>query len=158
MQHDGRFNGAYLVLVALIWDALERIHPLLGDARAAWVTSCIEGRLQWLRLELLQVRASAARCAATHRLSAGQHQRMQTLVAKQLAWLDFDADTPLPVVRLRLAAAQDWLLDEAAEIQSRRRSSSTRSEAVRESAAGPPSSAARSCGVSSSADCGRPVR
>ncbi len=119
MQDEGRFRQTYLALVALNWQALECIDLLLRDARDAWATPASEGRLQWLRLELLQLRASAARCAATQRLSIGQHQLLQALVAILLDWLDFSATTAPEIVRLRLAAAQDWLLEEASRLGSK---------------------------------------
>jgi hypothetical protein len=113
MQGDARFRETYLALVALIWHALERIDQLLVQARNTWATPLTEGRLQWLRLELLQLRGCAAHCRAAQRLSGEQLRRIQDLVATLLEWLDFDAATSTEIARLRLGAAQNWLLDEA---------------------------------------------
>jgi hypothetical protein len=116
MQDADRFRNTYLALIALNWDALERIDPMLGDACDAWATPDTEGRLQWLRLELLQLGVSATRCFSMQQLSVAQHQLLQDLVATLLEWLDFNATTTASIVRLRLAAAQDWLLDEASRM------------------------------------------
>ncbi len=113
MQDKHRFEQAYLGLVALNWQALERTGELLPDAHEPWLAPPMEERLQWLRLELLQLRDSAHRCAQTHRLSTEQLQQVLLLVRTLLDWLDFDAAMAVDIVRLRLAAAQNWLLDEA---------------------------------------------
>jgi hypothetical protein len=113
MQDEGRFRETYLALVALNWSALERIDGLLIADEDGWATPASEGRLQWLRLELLQLGESAARCAMMRRLSRGQHQLLQGLIGRILEWLDFDSKTTREIVRLRLAAAQNWLLEEA---------------------------------------------
>lgn len=113
MQDDARFEGAYLALVALNWEALERTDGLLAATGNAWATPHIEGRMQWLRLELLQLDACTARRAVAQRLSDAQLQRIRSMVSTLLEWLDFDAATAPDIVRLRLAAAQNWLLDEA---------------------------------------------
>lgn len=116
MQDADRFRNTYLALIALNWDALERVDGMLGEACDAWATPAREGRLQWLRLELLQLGASAMRCFSMQQLSPAQHQLLQELVATLLEWLDFNATTSASTVRLRLAAAQDWLLDEASRL------------------------------------------
>lgn len=113
MRSEDRFREAYLALVALIWQALDRIDQLLAGVRGAWMTSLTEGRLQWLRLELLQLRGCATRCGAAQQLSIQQVRVVQDTVSVLLEWLDFDAATPAEVVRLRLGAAQNWLLEEA---------------------------------------------
>jgi hypothetical protein len=113
MHDERRFRETCLALIALNWDALERVDQLLRDAGDAWATPASEGRLQWLRLELLLLGTSAARCFSMQQLSGVQHQQLQELVAKLLEWLDFTSATSGPIVRLRLAAAQDWLLEEA---------------------------------------------
>lgn len=112
MQEDGQFRETYVALIALNWAALERVEHLLPASREAWATPGAEGCLQWLRLELLQLGDSAARCSMRQRLSLEQHELVQSMIATLLEWLDFDAGTATEVVRLRLAAAQDWLLDE----------------------------------------------
>jgi hypothetical protein len=116
MQDAPRFRDTYLALIALNWEALERIDCMLRDGHDSWATPAREGRLQWLRLELLQLEVSAARCLSAQQLSIGQHELLQGLVATLLEWLDFSATTTASIVRLRLAAAQDWLLDEASRM------------------------------------------
>src|SRR5262249_10230257 len=113
MQQDARFDGAYLALVALNWEALERSDALLADARIGWPAPAVAGRLQWLRLELLMLGECTSRCVAARQLSVEQKHRIELLVSKLLDWLDFDAATAREIVRLRLAAAQNWLLEQA---------------------------------------------
>lgn len=113
MQDRQRFERIHLALLALNWQALERIDELLPAAGDPWATPQREGRLQWLRLELLQLQESTERCARARHLSIEQRQQVQMLVRTLLDWLDFEAAMPIDLVRLRLAAAQNWLLDEA---------------------------------------------
>ncbi len=113
MHDNDRFIQTYLALVALNWRALERIDELLSTTCPSWMTPHVEGLLQWLRLELLQLDDSVSRCSHAQRLSAEQRRQMQELVRTLLDWLDFEPATVVEVVRLRLGAAQNWLLEEA---------------------------------------------
>ena len=116
MPDDARFRQTYLALVALNWEALERIDMLVAAGCDAWATPLAVDRLQWLRLELLQLEYSAARCSMSQRLSMEQHGLLQSMIATLLDWLDFEAVTAAEIVRLRLGAAQNWLLDEACRL------------------------------------------
>ncbi|MEJ0099954.1 MAG: hypothetical protein WDO12_09495 [Pseudomonadota bacterium] len=113
MHDNHRFGQTYLALVALNWQALECTESLLREPGEFACSTALEERLQWLRLELLQLRESACRCAQAQRLSTAQQEQVHRLVRTLLEWLDFDAAMAVDIVRLRLWAAQNWLLDEA---------------------------------------------
>lgn len=112
MSADSRFTSAYLALVALCWDALERIDAQLPSAEVP-VGDRLADQLALLRLELLQLQSRASGCAGRQLLSAAQLERIDELVARQLAWLDFEPACPVDIMRLRIEAAQNWLFEQA---------------------------------------------
>jgi hypothetical protein len=91
---------------------LERFDRLLPSDGGAWATPGSEGRLQWLRLELLQLKTCVTRNDGRE-VTVRQQQVVRNMVDTVLDWLDFEAVTATDIVRLRVGAAQDWLLEEA---------------------------------------------
>jgi hypothetical protein len=113
MYRNARFQTTYIALVALAWDALERIDQrlILHDDAAA-VTE-----LPLLRLELLQLGEKSRCCAGSRLVSASQNALVQRLVTNLLAWLDFDAGATTEIAQIRIRSAQNWLFDEARQGQ-----------------------------------------
>jgi hypothetical protein len=109
--HEERFEAAYVGLLALCWEGLERID--LALSRPSPACTC-EPALLCLRLELLLLERCADRGLAACRLSAAQHGQLRHLVATLTGWLGFDASTAPDVMRMRICAAQNWLFEQAA--------------------------------------------
>ena len=109
MQANARFRTTYIALIALTWNALERIDQRLALHNEAVVMT----DLPLLRLELLQLGEKSRCCAGSRFVSTSQNVLVQRLVSRLLSWLDFDTDTSAEVVRMRIRSAQNWLFDEA---------------------------------------------
>jgi hypothetical protein len=116
MHDETSFQSTYVALIALAWQALERIDGLLDSQHDVAVMAVQQERLQLLRLELLQLADGSRRHAGSTLVSTSQNVLVQRLVAKLLVWLDFDADTTMQVARMRIRAAQNWLFDEARHV------------------------------------------
>jgi hypothetical protein len=109
MQDHAKFQSAYIALIALVWNALERTDQRLDLHRD--VASMVE--LPLLRLELLQLAEKARCCAGSRLLSTSQNVLVQRLVSRLLGWLDFDPAATTEVARMRIWSAQNWLFEEA---------------------------------------------
>jgi hypothetical protein len=109
MHGNERFQTTYIALIALAWDALERIDQLviLHDDVA------VAAELPLLRLELLQLGEKSRCCAGSRLVSTSQNVLVQRFVASLLSWLDFDAGATTEVAQMRIRSAQNWLFDEA---------------------------------------------
>jgi hypothetical protein len=116
-MHDrSRFASLYIAVTAIVWEALERVDRMLGHAPVV-DDPRLQASLQLLRLELVQLGDSAARRAGTTVLATEQNVFVQRLVGKTLRWLDVEPAVPASVLRARLHAAQDWLLDETLSVK-----------------------------------------
>jgi hypothetical protein len=113
MRDNAQFESTYIALIALLWNSLERIDQRLNlHHDLTFMTG-----LPLLRLELLQLAEKARSCAGSRLLSTNQNVLVQRLVARLLGWLDFDAAATTEVARMRIWAAQNWLFDEARQVE-----------------------------------------
>ncbi len=115
MSGNQQFANAYVALIALFWNSLEHIDTGLAAADEDWQDLHLP--LQLLRMELLQLGERSRHSAGTALLSSEQNVVMQRFVARLLGWLDIDALAPREVAVLRVRSAQNWLFDEARELQ-----------------------------------------
>jgi hypothetical protein len=115
MQGETRFMSTYIALVALAWNALERVDQQLQAGLDATTVPYVQPQLQLLRLELLLLADKSQSCAGSRLVSVSQNVLVQRFVARLLAWLDFDATAAPLVARMRIRSAQNWLFDEAAQ-------------------------------------------
>lgn len=113
MSNNRKFSAAYVALVALFWDALERIDRSLDAAGEDWQEMQVS--LQLLRMELLHLGDCSRQAAGTALLSSEQNVLMQRFVARLLGRLEIDVLATREVAMLRVRSAQNWLFDEACQ-------------------------------------------